>query len=132
MLRGRAYWKILFVGKDQKKGIPKFVFIQHPLQLLPGLNNTISVVAINHENDALSILEIVSPQGSNFVLSTHVPHSELNVLVFYSLNVETNCGNRGNNFTKSAGVSIICELVVLDPTSTCTGWWSFRLHRDRP
>jgi hypothetical protein len=80
------------------------------LQFLPGLDDTVSVVAVNHENDALGVLEIVSPQRSNFVLSTHVPNSELDVLVFYRLNIETNRGNRGDNFTESTVVSKVCEI----------------------
>ena len=83
-----AYWKILFVGEDQKESVSKLILVQHALQLLPSLNNTISIVGVNDEDDALSILEIVSPQRSDLVLTTHIPHCELNVLVFDSLNVE--------------------------------------------
>lgn len=37
----------------------------------------------------LSVLEVVAPQRSDFVLTAHVPHCEADVLVFYSFNVET-------------------------------------------
>ena len=78
----------MFVGKDQEESIAQLVFVQHPLQLLTRLNNTISVVAVNDEDDALGILEVMSPQRPNLVLSTDVPHCELNVLVFNGFNVE--------------------------------------------
>lgn len=83
-----TYWKILLVGEDQKESVSKLILVQHALQLLPSLNNTISIVGVNDEDDALSILEIVSPQRSDLVLTTHIPHCELNVLVLDSLNVE--------------------------------------------
>ena len=78
----------MFVGKDQQESIAQLVFVQHPLQLLTCLNNTISIIAVDDEDDTLSVLEVVSPQRSNLVLPTNVPHCELNVLVFDSFDVE--------------------------------------------
>ena len=46
------------------------------------------VIAVDHEDEALSVLEVMSPQGSDFVLTTHVPDSETDVLVFNSLHIE--------------------------------------------
>ena len=46
------------------------------------------VIAVDHEDEALSVLEVMSPQGSDFVLTTHVPDGETDVLVFNSLDVE--------------------------------------------
>ena len=37
----------------------------------------------------LSVKEVVSPQRSDLVLSTHVPYCETDVLVLYCLNVES-------------------------------------------
>ena len=84
-----AYWKILFVGENQKNGISELVLVQHALQLLTRLNDTITIVAINNEDDTLGVLEVMSPQRSDLVLSSNIPYSELNVLVFDSLNVKT-------------------------------------------
>jgi hypothetical protein len=82
-------WQILLVGEDQKNGISELILVQHALQFLSGLNNTIAIIAVNNEDDALSVLEVMSPQRSDLVLSTDIPYSELNVLIFDSLNVET-------------------------------------------
>ena len=90
----KYYWipntdgQILLVGEDQKNGISELILIQHALQFLSGLNNTIAIIAVNNEDDALSVLEVVSPQRPDLILSTDVPHRELNVLVFDSLDVE--------------------------------------------
>jgi hypothetical protein len=37
----------------------------------------------------LRVLEVVSPQRTNFVLSSDIPHRERNVLVFDRFDVET-------------------------------------------
>ena len=82
-------WQILLVGENQKNGISKLILVQHALQFLPSLNNTVTIIAVNDEDDTLGVLEVMSPQRSDLVLSAHIPYGELNVLVFDSLNVET-------------------------------------------
>ena len=79
----------MLVGENKEESIAKLVFIQHALQLFPGLDNTVTVIAVDNENDTLSVLEVMSPEGTDLVLTTDIPHSKLNVLVFDSLNVET-------------------------------------------
>ena len=81
--------QILLVREDEQQGVPQLVLIQHPLQLLTGLNDTVTIVAVDDEDDALGVLEVMPPQRSNLVLSTDIPHGELNVLVFDRLDVET-------------------------------------------
>ena len=53
--------KILLVGEDQEQGIPELILVEHSLQFFTGFDNTVTIVAINNEDDALSILEVVSP-----------------------------------------------------------------------
>ena len=36
--------------------------IQHSMQLIPCFNHTISVIAINHKDKSLCVLEVMSPQ----------------------------------------------------------------------
>jgi hypothetical protein len=85
----RTYGQILLVGEDQKNGIPQLILVQHALQFLSSLNNTITIIAVDNEDDALGVLEVMSPQRSNLVLSTNIPYGELDVLVLDCLNVET-------------------------------------------
>ena len=80
--------KILLVGKNEEQSIPEFVFVQHALQLFARLNNTVTIVAVNNEDDALGVLEVMPPQRSNLVLSTDIPHSELDILVLHRLDIE--------------------------------------------
>jgi len=92
--------QILLVGENQKNGIPQLVLVQHALQLLSGLNNTIAVITVDDEDNALGVLEIMPPQRSDFILSTNVPHGELDILILDSLNVEADCGDCCDDFTK--------------------------------
>lgn len=95
----RTYGQILFVGKHQEQGVPELILVQHALQLLTGLDNTVAIVAVHHEDDTLGVLEVVAPQGTDLVLTADVPHGELDVLILDGLDVEA-C-----NILKSASVA---------------------------
>jgi len=41
--------------------------IKHSVQFIPSLNNTISVITVNHKDKPLCVLEVVSPQGSDLI-----------------------------------------------------------------
>ena len=84
-----TYGQILLVGEDQQDSITEFIFVQHALQLLPSLDDTVSIVAVDNEDDTLGVLEVMAPQRADLVLSTDIPHRELNVLVLDRLNVES-------------------------------------------
>merc|ERR1719274_355365 len=70
------------------------------MEFISGSINTISIVGINNENQSLCILIVVSPQRSDLILSSYIPHSEANILVLNSLDVETNGRNGSDNFTQ--------------------------------
>lgn len=44
--------------------------IQHPMQLIPCLNNSIPIIAIHNKNKTLGVLEVVPPQGTNLQRET--------------------------------------------------------------
>lgn len=85
----KTYGQILFVGKDQEQGIAQLILIEHALEFLPRLDNTISVVGVDHENDALRVLEVMPPKRSNLILTTNVPNRKLDILVLNSLDIES-------------------------------------------
>ena len=80
--------QILLVGKDQEQRISQFILVQHPLQFFAGLDDTVAVIAVDDEDDALRVLEVVPPQGSDLVLAADIPDCELNVLVLDGFDVE--------------------------------------------
>jgi hypothetical protein len=109
-----TYGQILLVGKDQEKSIPQLVLVQHALELLTGLNNTVAIVAVDDEDDTLGVLEVMPPQRADLVLTTDIPHSELDVLVLDSLDVETctlTCQRTG------------CVVVMRVASYQWLGWW---------
>lgn len=50
--------------------------------------NTIAIIRVNNENQTLGILVIMSPERTNLVLSSDIPHGETNILVLNSLDIE--------------------------------------------
>ena len=80
--------QILLVCEHEQKCVPQLVLVEHALQLLAGLDHTITVVGVDDKDDTLCVLEVVSPERADLVLSTHIPNGELDVLVLNSLDVE--------------------------------------------
>merc|ERR1712060_1031588 len=92
--------QVLLVGENQEDGIAQFVLHQHAVQLVPRLPDTIAIVAVHDEDEALGVLKVVAPEGADFVLTAHVPHGEGDVLVFDRLNIEADGRNGGDNLAK--------------------------------
>jgi hypothetical protein len=84
--------QILLVGEDEEKSITELILVEHALELLAGLDNTVAIVGVDDEDDTLGVLEVMSPERTDLVLSTDIPHGELNVLVLDSLDVEACSG----------------------------------------
>ena len=111
-----TYGKILLVGEDQEESISQLVLVEHALQFLTGLDDTVTIVAVDDEDDTLGVLEVMSPEGTDLVLTTDIPDGELDVLVLDSLDVET-CGQA----LKSA--SRVERLTMDEDTDQLWGWW---------
>lgn len=124
----KSYRQILLVGENQEQGIPELVLVQHALQLLAGLNDTVSIVAVDHEDDTLGVLEVVSPQGTDLVLSTDIPHGELDVLVLDGLDVES-CTEVSALPGLRFQTDCVCDITEKrcsesrDGTDRSWGWW---------
>ena len=50
--------KVLFVGKYKEEGIAEFIFVEHTLKFLASFADTFTIIGIDHEDDALGVLEI--------------------------------------------------------------------------
>jgi hypothetical protein len=92
--------KILLVGKDQEKSIPQLILVEHALKLFAGLWDTVTIVGVDDENDTLGVLEVMSPEGTNLVLATDIPHGELDVGILDGLDIETDGRDGGDDFTE--------------------------------
>lgn len=83
----------LFVSENEQYSITKFVFGEHSHQFFAGFPYSFSIIWVDHKDQSLCVLEVMPPQGTNFVLSTNIPHSEWNILIFDSFDVEA-CGDK--------------------------------------
>jgi hypothetical protein len=110
-----TYGQILLVGEDKEKSIPQLILVQHALELLTRLNNTVAIVAVNDEDDTLGVLEVMPPQRTDLVLTADIPHGELDVLVLDGLDVET-CRPRHQRI-------VPITLVLQVATYQWWGWW---------
>jgi len=92
--------KILLVCENEKDGVAEFVLVQHSVQFFLGLADSLSIVAVHNEDQSLRVLEIMSPQGPDFVLTADIPDGEGNVFVFDGFDVEADGRNGGDNLAE--------------------------------
>ena len=59
-----AYRQILLVGEDKEESVPQLVLVQHPLELLAGLNNTIAIVAVDDEDDSATLTAVAAVRAA--------------------------------------------------------------------
>jgi hypothetical protein len=117
--RSCAYGQILLVGEDQEESIAQLVLVQHALELLTRLNNTVAIVAVNDEDDTLGVLEVMPPERTDLVLTADIPHGERDVLVLDGLDVETcHVGQRTAHGCEGAGRNepIVGMVVTISPS----------------
>jgi len=85
--------QILLVSENEYDGFSHFSVVDDPMEFLSGLLDSIAVVAVHHENQALSSHVVMTPQRTNLVLTSNVPNVEFDVFVVDCFYVESYCGN---------------------------------------
>jgi len=65
-----------------------------------GLSDTFAIIAIDDKDETLSVLEVVTPERTDLILATDIPHGEVDVLVLDSLHIETDSWDGCNNLTE--------------------------------
>ena len=70
------------------------------MEFLPSIIDSISVVGVNDEDDALGVGVVMPPQLSDLILATDVPNMERDVLVGHLLDIEANGGDWSDNLTE--------------------------------
>ena len=53
------------------------------------VSDALAIERVHDVDDALAASVVVAPQCSNLVLAAHIPHSEANIFILNSFNVET-------------------------------------------
>ena len=95
------------------------------MELFTVLINTLAITGVNDVDEALGVCVVVAPKESDLVLTTDVPHVERNVLVFDSLDVETNSRNRVDDLAelelvKNCGLASSVETDHQDSHLACS------------
>lgn len=91
---------ILLVSQDQENGILEFVFWKHLLKLFSGDLDSFLIWRVNNVDEGLSILVVMLPELSDFILSSDVPDCKLDLLKFNSFNVKSDGWDWWDNFTQ--------------------------------
>ena len=97
---GHGSWKILLVGVNEDDSVLEFLIIDHFVELLSSVIDSVSVVGVDDEDDALGVGVVVSPQLSDLVLTAHIPNVERDVLVADLFYIESNGWDWGNDLTE--------------------------------
>merc|ERR1719453_817858 len=92
--------QVLLVGEDEQHRLAELVLVEHAVQLVAGLSDTVAIVGIDDEDDTLRVLVVVAPERADLVLAAHVPHRERDVLVLDGLDVEADGGDGGHDLTE--------------------------------
>jgi len=58
--------------------------------------DSVVVQTINKQENLSLTTEVMSPKRPNFILSTHIPNIELDILICNRFDVEPHCWNRGD------------------------------------
>lgn len=87
---------ILLVGKNQKQRVLHFAIVDNLVQLRLGLLEAGGITRVHDEDQALCTGVVVSPERADLVLTTNIPHIELDVLIGHALDVKSNRGDCGH------------------------------------
>ena len=91
----KCAWEILFVGNDEKSGIFALFSIEHFPELVLGKLQSVMVAGVDHEDDAVISLVVVSPEHADLVLATDIPDGHGELAEFNLFHVESyrrDCG----------------------------------------
>merc|ERR1712216_544378 len=98
--RSHGIRQILLVRKHKDHGIAHLILLQDLCEFFACILDTVTVIAINYKDQALSICVIVPPQLTDLVLAADIPDIEVNVLVLNGLDIEANGWDRCHHLTQ--------------------------------
>lgn len=87
---------ILFVCKDKQESILHFAVVDDLVKLRTSFLQTRGVARIHHEDQTLCTGVVMSPKRTDLVLTTDIPHIELDILIGDALDVESDGGDGGH------------------------------------
>jgi hypothetical protein len=73
--------EILLVRKDKNSGVSQFFASNNSMKLFARFFNSLPVIAVDNKDQGICVLKIMTPERSDLVLTTDVPHSKVEVFV---------------------------------------------------
>jgi hypothetical protein len=73
---GHGVREILLVAQDEERSVSEFILSQNFLELQGGFVDSLAIVGIDDEDNAFSVVVIVSPQRPNLILASYVPNGK--------------------------------------------------------
>ena len=89
-------WKVHLVCKDEDRTVLEFWVVDKGAEYFCCFLDPFTVIAVNHEDQSLSILEVMLPQWSESCLSTNIPTVELKISILNIFDIEANCWDGGD------------------------------------
>mmetsp|Transcript_39255 Transcript_39255/g.100605 ORF Transcript_39255/g.100605 Transcript_39255/m.100605 type:complete len:243 (+) Transcript_39255:282-1010(+) len=113
--------KILLVGEDKEGHVGELLFLQKLGKLVTSLIKSSLIGSVDHVDECIGPLEVVSPVRPDAPLSTNIPHVEVETVLLHRLDVET-LGGHGvrrvliSKLLQDGGLSGIVETEEKDPS----------------
>ena len=63
------------------------------MELVGGTVNALTIGGVDDIDEAIGVLEVISPERAELLLPTDIPDGEAHVFVLHLLNVESDCRN---------------------------------------
>jgi hypothetical protein len=87
--------QILLISEHEQQALLHFSVAENPMKFLLGLVDTVTVLAVDNEDETLGTGVIMPPERTDLILPSNVPNIEFDVLVRDRLDVEPNCCQGG-------------------------------------
>mmetsp|Transcript_6977 Transcript_6977/g.13780 ORF Transcript_6977/g.13780 Transcript_6977/m.13780 type:complete len:213 (+) Transcript_6977:154-792(+) len=100
LLHLQGMGEVLLIRKYKNNSIPKLIFREHLVEFFLSHVQTLLIVGIDHEDNSLRVLVVMPPKRADFVLTSDVPDSEVDVLVFNRLDIEADGRDRCDDLTE--------------------------------
>eukprot|EP00288_Rhodomonas_lens_P016375 CAMPEP_0177706748 /NCGR_PEP_ID=MMETSP0484_2-20121128/9387_1 /TAXON_ID=354590 /ORGANISM="Rhodomonas lens, Strain RHODO" /LENGTH=156 /DNA_ID=CAMNT_0019218223 /DNA_START=129 /DNA_END=599 /DNA_ORIENTATION=- len=88
LVRGDGVEKILLVGEEEEGDARQLLLLQQSGQLHTSLVDPSPISAINHVHQSISLIKVVPPVRADGLLTSNIPHVQLEALVDDRFDVE--------------------------------------------
>lgn len=118
--RRQGSWIILLVCVHKEGNTSQFISLEQFSELCTCLSHTFPISRVDNVNQRIESFIIMSPQRSESVLTSNIPHGQSQILVLNSLDGEANGGDRCYNLQNPRN----SDGGARGQRWLCMRWWS--------